>query len=323
MKAIVIEEPGGPEVLKIKNITRPSPGPGWVLIKVMAFGLNRSEMYTRQGHSPDVRFPRVLGIECVGIIKEAPDTHFQKGQKVAAIMGGMGREFDGGYAEYTCVPQSCVFPLNTVLDWATLGAIPEMFQTSWGSLHAALEVQPGQTLLIRGGTSSIGMASAQLAKRFGLTVIATTRNPAKIEALKNNGVDHVVIDKGVIFDSVRQLFPNGVDRVLELVGTATLLDSLKCVTPGGLVCMTGILGNEWVMKEFEPFVMIPSTVKFTTYGGGAQDMDMGELQKFVDAVARGRAKVNIDRIFQFHQIVEAHQYMEENRASGKLVVLVD
>jgi NADPH:quinone reductase-like Zn-dependent oxidoreductase len=323
MKAIVIEEPGGPEVLKIKNIPRPSPGPGWVLIKVMAFGLNRSEMYTRQGHSPDVRFPRVLGIECVGVVVEAPGEQFQKGQKVAAIMGGMGRDFDGGYAEYTCVPENCVIPIETKLKWSTLGAIPEMFQTAWGSLHAALEVQPGQTLMIRGGTSSIGMASTQLAKRFGLNVIATTRNPAKIEALKNNGVDHVVIDKGVIVDSVRQLLPNGVDRVLELVGTATLLDSLKCATPRGIVCMTGILGNEWVMKEFEPFVMIPPTVKFTTYGGGAQDIDMGELQKFVDDVAGGQAKVNIDRIFQFHEIVEAHQYMEENRASGKLVVLVD
>lgn len=238
-------------------------------------------------------------------------------------MGGMGRDFDGGYAEYTCVPERCVFPTKADLEWSTLGAIPEMFQTAWGSLHAALEVQPEQTLLIRGGTSSVGMASTQLAKRLGLTVIATTRNPAKVDALRNNGADHVVIDKGTIVDSVRQLFPKGVDRVLELVGTVTLLDSLKCATPRGIVCMTGILGNEWVMKEFEPFVMIPSTVKLTIYGGGAQDMDMRELQNFVDDVARGLAKVNIDRIFQFHEIVEAHQYMEENRASGKLVVLVD
>ena len=323
MKAIVIEEPGGPEVLKIREIPRPSPRPGWVLIKVMAFGLNRSEMYTRQGHSPDVRLPRVLGIECVGIVEEAPQTRFQKGQKVAAIMGGMGREFDGGYAEYTCVPERCVFPLEADLDWAALGAIPEMFQTAWGSLHAALEVQPGQTLLIRGGTSSIGMASTQLAKRFGLTVIATTRNPAKVDALKINGVDHVVIDKGAIVDSVRQLFPKGVDRVLELVGTATLLDSLKCAAPSGIACMTGILGNEWVLKEFEPFVMIPATVKLTIYSGGAGDIDMRELQNFIDDVAGGRAKVTIDRIFQFGEIVEAHQYMEENQASGKLVVLVD
>ncbi len=132
-------------------------------------------MYTRQRHSPDVRFPRVLGIECVGVVEEAPGTQFQKGEKVAAIMGGMGRDFDGGYAEYTCVPKRSVFPQDGSLDWAILEAIPEMFQTVWGSLHEALEVQQGQTLLIRAGTSSVGMAATQIAKRSGLIVIATMR----------------------------------------------------------------------------------------------------------------------------------------------------
>ena len=146
MQAIVIDEPGGPEVLKFREIPRPVPAPGWVLIKVMAFGLNRAEIYTRQGHSPGVSYPRVLGIECVGLVEEAPDGSFAPGQKVAAIMGGMGRHFDGGYAEYACVPKACVVPLESDLDWPVLGAIPEMFQTVWGSLHAALEVRPGQTL---------------------------------------------------------------------------------------------------------------------------------------------------------------------------------
>jgi len=323
MKAIVIDEPGDPDVLKIREIPRPSPRIGWVLIKVMAFGLNRSEMYTRQGHSPFVRFPRVLGIECVGIVEEAPNTPFQTGQSVAAIMGGMGRKFDGGYAEYTCVPESSVFPLTADLEWAILGAIPEMFQTAWGSLHTALEIQPKQTLLIRGGTSSVGMTAIQLAKQFGLTVIATTRNPNKVDVLKNNGADHVVIDKGTLFKSIRELLPGGVDRVLELVGAVTLLDSFKCAAPKGIVCMTGILGNEWRIKNFEPLMMIPATVKFTIYSGEAKDIDMKALQKFVDDIVNDQIKINLDRVFKFDEIVEAHEYMEENRACGKLVVLVD
>ncbi len=155
-----------------------------------AFGLNRSEVFTRQGHSPGVRFPRLLGIECVGVVEEAPQCHVTRGQKVAALMGGMGRDFDGGYAEYTCVPERCVFPLDTDLVWSVLGAIPEMFQTTWGSLTQALDVRAGQSLLIRGGTSSIGMAAAVLAKDLGLTIAATTRNPAKVEALKGNGADY-------------------------------------------------------------------------------------------------------------------------------------
>lgn len=323
MRAIVVEQPGNPEVLQVKTIPRPIPQPGWVLIQVKAFGLNRSELFTRQGHSPTVQFPRVLGIECVGVVEAAPGTTFKPGQKVAAIMGGMGREFDGGYAEYTCVPERCVFSVETNLDWAVFGALPEMFQTAWGSLTAGLEVKAGQTLLIRGGTSSIGMATATLAKDLGLTVAATTRNPDKIEALKTNGVDHAILDRGAIAPAIREIFPNGVDRLLELVGTATLLDSLKAVAPRGIICMTGILGGEWMLKEFMPMSAIPSTVKLTIYAGGAEDLEAEQFQQFVTAVEVGRQQVKIDRVFQFNEITEAHHYMERNQASGKLVVLVN
>ena len=104
MKAAVIHEAGGPEVLKIESLPIPTPQSGEVLIRVKAFGLNRSELFTRQGHSPSVKFPRVLGIEAVGLVESAPGNEFRKGDIVATAMGGMGRQFDGGYAEYTCVP---------------------------------------------------------------------------------------------------------------------------------------------------------------------------------------------------------------------------
>lgn len=322
MKAIVVREAGPPEVLKIEEIPIPTSKEGWVLIRVKAFGLNRSEMFTRQGHSPNVKFPRVLGIECVGVIEDANGANFQHGQKVAAIMGGMGREFDGGYAEYTCVPQANVFPLETDLDWKTLGAIPEMFQTAYGSLTSGLEVKSGQTLLIRGGTSSIGMAAATIAKNMGSKVVSTTRNPSKIEALKEHGIDEVIVDDGTIAPKVRELFPNGVDRVLELVGTETLRDSLKCATPGGIVCMTGILGNAWTLREFTPMGDIPHTVRLTVYTGEAKNLSARLLQEFIDGVTSGKNQIKIDRIFSFNDIVEAHRYMESNQASGKLVVLV-
>src|ERR1700739_554972 len=104
MKAAVIHEAGGPEVLKIENLPIPAPRRSEVLIRVKAFGLNRSELFTRQGHSPSVRFPRILGIEAVGLVEDAPDKGFSNGDVVATAMGGMGRQFDGSYAEYTCVP---------------------------------------------------------------------------------------------------------------------------------------------------------------------------------------------------------------------------
>ena len=323
MKAIVLEHPGDPTALQLQEIAKPSPRSGWVLLKIKAFGLNRSEMFTRQGHSPGVQLPRVLGIECVGTVEAAPDTPFQPGQKVAAIMGGMGRAFDGSYAEYTCVPQACVFPFESHLDWAVLGAVPEMFQTAYGSLISGLGVQTGQTLLIRGGTSSVGIAATHLAKELGLTVIATTRNPSKAAALEANGVDRVVIDDGAIASAIHKYFPNGVDRVLELVGTTTLLDSLQCVTPGGIVCMTGILGNAWTLNNFSPMDNIPHTVRLTVYTGESEDLSVEHLQRFIDGIEAGQNRVNIDRVFHLDEIVEAHRYMESNQAKGKLVVLVD
>lgn len=124
MKAAVIHKSGIPEVLVIEELPVPQPASGWILIRVKAFGLNRSELFTRQGMSPDVGFPRVLGIEAVGIVEEAPGGEFTRGQTVATAMGGMGRQFNGSYAEYTCVPATQVQAINSTLDWQTLGALP-------------------------------------------------------------------------------------------------------------------------------------------------------------------------------------------------------
>lgn len=325
MKAIRVHRAGGPEVLEIEEIPRPERRDGWVRIGVRAFGLNRSELFTRQGHSPSVRFPRVLGIECVGVVDDTGGTDLSLGQTVAALMGEMGRAYDGGYAEYTLVPRDRVLPLRTDLPWDVLAALPETYLTAWGSLVDAMEIEPGQTLLIRGGTSSVGMAAASLAKGMRARVIATTRNRAKTDALRDNGADDIVIDTGLIADEVKRRIPGGVDAVLELVGTVTLLDSLRAVRPRGVVCNTGILGNAWLMDGFEPLEDIPSTVKLTTYGSSttsAQD-STAALQEIVDGVAAGRYRSNLERSFRFDEIVAAHRFMEENRGSGKLVVVVD
>ena len=320
MRAVVIREAGGPDVLKLESRPIPQPKAGWVLIKVKAFGLNRSELFTRRGDSLDVKFPRVLGIEAVGIVEEAPGGDFESGQAVATAMGGMGRQFDGGYAEYTLVPATQVQKLDTKLDWATLGALPEMIQTAWGSLHTALRIAPGQMLLIRGGTTSVGLAAAVLAKKHGLRVIATTRKPEHEAMLRENAAADVVIDGGAIADEVLRRVPGGVDRVLELVGTATLLDSLQCAAKQGIVCMTGMVGNRWEFEKFSPMGSIPTAVNLTIYAGGAEDFVATPLQEFVDEVEQGRAKAPIGRVFPIDEIVEAHRTMEENLAGGKIVV---
>jgi len=235
-------------------------------------------------------------------------------------MGGMGRDFDGGYAEYSSVPLSIVFPFESHLPWTTLGAIPEMFQTASGSLSQALEIKKGETLLIRGGTSSVGMLSIHLARRIGATVIATTRNPDKVAHLKDNGADHVLLDDGLIKTQLQTIFPQGVDKVLELIGITTLKDSLQCIKPKGIVCMTGILGGAWTMKEFTPMADIPSLGRLTVYSGDANNLDKDGLQDFIDAVGQESLTLNIDKIFNINQIAEAHSYMESNQGRGKIVV---
>ncbi|KAG8872051.1 hypothetical protein FRB97_008063 [Tulasnella sp. 331] len=325
MKAVVMYAGGGPEVLKIEDRPIPTPTNDQVLIRVRAFGLNRSELFTRQGLSPptSVTLPRVLGIEAVGTVESAPGhaERFPRGAIVATAMGGMGRLFDGGYAEYTCVPTSQCQVIKTELPWEVLGAMPEMLQTAYGSLFKSLKLKTGDTLLIRGGTTSIGLAAAAIAKNHGVTVAATSRNPASGKIMMASGVSKVFVDSGSIAEQVKKDFPSGFDAVLELVGTTTLMDSLQCSKQGGIVCMTGMVGNKWSFEDFSPMDVIPSSVCLTTYDGGPEEFAQTPLEELAQQIKRGELHITVGKTFRLEEIVEAHQTMEENRARGKIVVL--
>jgi len=323
MKAAVMRRPGGPEVLRIESWPVPTPAPDQVLIRVKAFGLNRSELFTRRGLSPGVSFPRVLGIEAVGLVEEAPGGRFRKGQIVATAMGGMGRQFDGGYAEYVCVPAAQVQPLETTLSWEMLGALPEMLQTAWGSLFTALQLKRGERLLVRGGTTSVGLAAAALASKHGAEVISTTRNPARTELMRSAGADLVIIDDGRIAEKVKAASGGGVDKVLELIGTTTLADSLQCARPNGIVCMTGMVGDKWWFDQFSPMDVIPNAVNLTVYSGGPDDFMQTPLQDLVRQIEAGALRVQVGRVFHLTEITEAHRCMDANAAGGKIVVLTD
>ncbi|OOQ57288.1 zinc-binding alcohol dehydrogenase family protein [Mucilaginibacter pedocola] len=323
MKAAVIYTAGGPENFAIEERPIPTPGEGQLLVKVKAFGLNRSELMTRKGYSPGVQFPRILGIECVGEVVTDASGEYKPGQKIAAFMGGMGRDYDGSYAEYTVLPKQIIIPFESVLPWEVLGALPEMFQTVYGSLHVALRIKKGQSLLIRGGTSSIGLLAAQLAKNAGLRVIATTRKPESREALLQNGAHEVLIDDGQLALQLKALHPAGVNHVLELVGTLALKDSLQCASIGGSVCMTGMLSEQWSVPEFSPMEFIPAAVNLTVYDSGQIRISAEHFQNFVREVKAGMVKIKTAKVFKLDEIVEAHRLMDSNIAKGKIVVVTD
>ncbi len=241
-------------------------------------------MYTRQGHSPGVSFPRILGIECIGAVAAYADTssstsrRFALGTRVATCMGGLGREIPGSYAEYTCVAQEHLraIPATRNLSVPQLASLPEMLQTAWGALTSGLDLRPGESLLIRGATSSIGLCAMQLARRVGARRVgATTRQASREAMLRAAGADDVFIDAGSIAEAARletrtgAAERGGVDKVLELVGTTTLRDSVQCAREGGTVCMVGIQGGSWEMQSFSPMADLPNRVRLCAYGGGA------------------------------------------------------
>lgn len=320
MQAFVVHAPGGPEALRLETRPVPSVGHGQVRIRVRAFGLNRAEIMTRNGLSPSVAFPRILGIEAVGTVDACPSGRLKGDEIVATAMGGMGRTFDGSYAEYLVVPEEQVHPLRTALPWSTLAALPEMVQTAYGALFRGLCIAPGATILIRGGTSSVGLMAGILARRHGCTVISTTREGARADIPKRYGAHHVVIDDGKVAGDVRNLMPDGVDTVLDLVGTPTMADNFNALKPSGVLCLAGILSGQWTLHDFSPMFDIPTDKRLTAYVGGAQDFMHAPLQEIVRLVERGLLDIPLGETVPFEETPDAHRAIEANTAPGKWVV---
>lgn len=315
MKAVVLTKPTKGEDVTLSQIPVPEVRPGWVLVRVRAFGMNHSEQILREFEIENdyIRKPIIPGIECVGEISDPSDSGWQVGQKVVALMGGMGRSFNGSYAEYALLPIHHVFPVESSLSWADMAAIPETYFTAWGSLLQCLRLKPSDKLLIRGATCALGYVAIQLAKALGCNVVGTTHRQSKLPLLKDAGCDECILDEGSIRGKV-----SGVTKALELIGIKTVQDTMMSVEQGGIVCNTGVLGKVYEWNHFDPIKDIPNGVCLT--GFYSNYPTQGMMQDIFNFMDRFRLKPLIGARFVFDQIRDACIALDEGKINGKIVV---
>lgn len=319
----MLEKFGGLDSLVYSTLPEPEPLEGHVVIEIKAFGLNHAEMHMRRGEWAEAA--KVSGIECVGVVKSCPGGEFPVGAKVAALMGGLGRTINGSYAEYTRAPVANVALIESDLPWAELAAIPETYATAWTCLFRNLKIEKGQTLVIRGATSSFGQAAVNLAVNAGINVIATTRSAARFTMLEGLGASRAEIERPDLSKHIAEA--KHVDAVLDLVGNSTILDSLAMLRRGGRACLAGWLGGLAPLADFNPLAQMPSGVDLTFFASfvfGTPGFPLSDvpLQKIAEDVAAGRLKAKPSRVFGFDEIREAHRVMEANEAGGKMVVVL-
>ncbi|MBP3854397.1 MAG: zinc-binding dehydrogenase [Ruminiclostridium sp.] len=314
MKAVSIDKITPAGNVAITEIPVPEVRPGWVLVKVKAFGMNHSEQILRLSEieADHISKPIVPGIECVGEIADPSDSGMQEGQKVIALMGGMGRSFNGSYAEYALLPAHHVFAIESDLPWDRLAAVPETYFTAWGSLFECLQLKPTDTLLIRGATCALGYAAIQIAKAFGCKVTATTHRESKLPLLADS--DEAVLDDGQLAGKAN------VTKALELVGAKTVRDTLRCMVKGGIVCHTGLLGGVYTLDGFDPIKEIPNGVYLTGFFSNYP------TQQAVDEIFTFLSEHKLQPVygecFDFEHIREACIALDGGKVNGKITVKI-
>ena len=313
MKAVSLDRITDGKDIVLSECPVPEVRPGWVLVKVKAFGLNHSEKLLRLNEirADYIRKPIIPGIECVGEIADPGGSGLAVGQKVAALMGGMGRSFNGSYAEYSLLPQRIVFKIDSDLPWEALGAVPETYFTAWGSLFECLHLTPNDTLLIRGATCALGYASLQIAKTLGCNVIATTHREEKLSLISE--ADEALLDDGRLTGKL-----HGVTKALDLIGPRNLKDTLTAVEKGGIVCQTGLLGGVYALNGFDPIKDIPNGVYLTGFFSNYPTQQvMDEIFAFLN---EHHLVPMSGKLFDFENIREAIIAQDEGKVNGKIVV---
>jgi NADPH:quinone reductase-like Zn-dependent oxidoreductase len=338
MKAVRIHQFGGPEVLTYEDVPDPQPRKDQLLVRVRACALNHLDVWVRKG-LPGVKLPHILGSDIAGEVVEvgeyvggvkpgqrvllAPMHSCGHCQKCVAGLQNQCREFtalgnavDGGDCELMAVPAANVIPIPDELDFNHAASVPLVFLTAWHMLVGRAGVRPGQTVLVLGAGSGVGIAAIQIAKLFHCRVITTAGDQTKLEKARalgaDFGIDHYTQR---ISEEVRKITnKEGVDIVVEHVGAATWDESLKSLKSSGTLVICGATTGPEVKIDLRHLFARQLTLLGSYMG------TMGELHEVLSHVFAGRLKPVVDRAFPLQELRAAHEYLEKSQMFGKIVV---
>ena len=338
MKAVRIHETGGPEVLRYEDIPDPQLRKDRVMVRVRACAMNHLDLWVRKG-IPKVPLPHILGSDVAGEVAEVGEyvSGFKAGQRVllapmhycghcekcTAGLHNQCREFtvlgnavDGGNCELIAAPAANVIPFPDSLDFDQAASVPLVFVTGWHMLVGRAQIKPGQTVLVLGANSGVGIAGIQIAKLFQCTVIATAGDDRKAERARELGADHVINHyQQKISEEVRRITSKqGVDIVLEHVGSATWDESVRSLKPGGTLVTCGATTGPQVGIDLR-FLFSRQLSLLGSYMG-----TMGEFHEAMKHVFSGKLKPVVDRTFPLSEARTAHEYMEASQMFGKIVL---
>lgn len=324
MRAIVIKRPGGPEVLTLEETDDPQPGKGEVKVRVKAAGINRADSLQRMGHypSPPDSPPDIPGLEFAGVIEELGPAvdHLSVGDRVFGIAGG------GTYADYVIVHSRCLAKMPHNLSFVEAAAVPEVFITAYDAMISQCFLASGETVLIHAIGSGVGVAALQIAKLFGAYVIGTARSEDKITRARSLGLDHgLIIRDGKFSEQVKNLtHGKGADVTVELVGGHYVNEDIHCAANKGRIIIVGLIGGTHGDIDFGMVLRKRLTIKGTTLRMRpleekilAAKMLEGHIAPLIE---KGLLKPLVDKVLPLAQAAEAHEFMDNNKNFGKIVL---
>lgn len=325
MKAVFITEPGGPEVLQVREVDAPVPGPGEVLIDVVAAGVNRADVQQRRGfYPPPPGASEIPGLEVSGRIAGfGPDVArpFSVGDKVVALLAG------GGYAEQVAVPAEQVLRIPDGVDLVTAAALPETAATVYSNLFMTAQLQPGEMLLIHGATGGIGTMAVQMAKAFGARVAATAGTEEKVSTARAFlGVDVAInYNEQDFVQAIRDATGGrGADVILDVVGAKYLERNVEALATYGRLVVIGLQGG--AKAELNLGMLLNK--RAAVIGTALRPRPVEEKGAIMSAVkehvwplvADGRIKPLVDKAFPLAEVAAAHEYFDSGEHVGKILL---